>query len=103
MSELAQARLAFDGAARLDPKSAEARTGLGYVSLRQKRSEEAAEHFVRATRLDPKSAEAWKGLGIARRNQEDRVAAHDALARARALDPRDAETEQLLEQVTGGP
>ncbi|HEV8376742.1 MAG TPA: tetratricopeptide repeat protein, partial [Candidatus Polarisedimenticolia bacterium] len=103
MSELAQARLAFDGAARLDPKSAEAHTGLGYVSLRQKRSEEAAEHFVQATRLDPKSAEAWKGLGIARRNQEDQVAAHDALARACALDPRDAETKQLLEQVTGEP
>src|SRR5207247_10233466 len=101
VAEPARARRAFDSAVRIDPRSADAEAGLGYVALRQKRSEEAAEHFARATHLDPKNAEAWKGLGMARRDQEDRAAARAALTQALALDPADAEAKTLLEQLQG--
>ena len=101
LSDLTGARRAFEAALQADPKSSDARAGLGYAALRQRRTAEAEANFLKAVQLDPRNGEAWKGLGMARRDREDRKGAHEALQQAISLDPRDAEARGLLEQVAG--
>jgi tetratricopeptide (TPR) repeat protein len=82
LSDLVAARAAFESAARLDPASAEARSGLGYVALREDALDEARAAFSLAVELNAGDADAWKGLGIALRRGGRLSEAVSALERA---------------------
>jgi len=99
LSDLAAARDAFESAARLEPASAEARSGLGYVALREDALDEARAAFSRAVELSAGDAEAWKGLGIALRRAGQLSEALSALERAVALSVTDGEARELLRET----
>src|SRR5262249_10338330 len=72
----------------LRPRSANAWSHLGFVLLKQKKSDEAVAAGRRATELDPKSANAYSFLGWALRGQNKLDEAVAACRRAIELDPK---------------
>src|SRR5258708_23106144 len=97
-SSLAQARLYFEGAVRVDPRRAEAHAGLAEALLMQimmgqgdpaslASAAKSAAHTAIA--LDEKFAPGWSALGVARLLADREFsAANDALERAIGLDPK---------------
>jgi len=49
-------------AVQLDPDSAYAHTNLGFMRLRQKRPDDAAQHFLKALKIKPGIGQARQGL-----------------------------------------
>src|SRR5262249_11452087 len=88
----------FDRAIAADPKSADPRTGLGFVALRRKTPRPAETAFREALAIDPSAADAWKGLGLALRDQEEIQPARGARAKPTERTPPAAEARRRLER-----
>lgn len=87
---LPEAEAGYRKAIALDPRSARARSYLGYLLYQTKRDTEALARLDESLARDPRAAEthAWRGLVLTRLGRlEDAV---EANAKAVALDPRHA-------------
>ena len=100
---MAAARTAFEAALRACPRHEGARTGLGYVALRQDRTDEARRLFDAVVADAPRNVDALVGLGIAAWRAEDREAARSAFTRAQAIDPDNAEARDFLARLGPPP
>lgn len=87
LQEPAKAETALRNAARLDPASAAAQYGLGFLFQARRAVAEAAEAFRRATELDPQMASAFANLAAAHLAAGQRAEAAAALERALELNP----------------
>jgi tetratricopeptide (TPR) repeat protein len=99
LHDSARAETAFQNAIRLDPKSAAARYGLGF--LHQARGENAAaiEQYSRAAELDPGMAAAFANLAAAYLASGRREEAAAALSRALQLDPGELRWRKGLAEI----
>ncbi|MEZ6184329.1 MAG: protein kinase [Planctomycetota bacterium] len=79
----------FEEAARVDPRSVDAWTGLGRVAARQGHRELALTHFARALELDPEARDALLSTSSLRAMAGDVAGGYAALERARAAHPGD--------------
>ena len=84
---IAEAAGHFAAADSLCPGSPAARTGLGFVRLRQGDAAAAERSFTTALRGDSSEADAWFGLGLARNRLGRRADAIPAWRRALAIAP----------------
>jgi Flp pilus assembly protein TadD len=66
----------FEGAARLDPKDADALTELGHIYLKHNRAADAEKNFRAALGIDAKSPEALQGLALSLDEQKKPEAAN---------------------------
>ncbi|HEX6911985.1 MAG TPA: tetratricopeptide repeat protein, partial [Longimicrobium sp.] len=97
------ARTAFEAALRRCPRHEGARTGLGYVSLRQDRTDQARRLFAAVVADAPRDVDALVGLGIAAWRGDDPAAARDAFTRAQQVDPQNAEARDFLARLGPAP
>jgi tetratricopeptide (TPR) repeat protein len=85
LNEVGQPMLALqdaETAAKLDVKSAGARTEVSYALMKLGRVQEAFEKIKQATELDPNFATAWEYRGDLEMARGDNLAAIDSLSRA---------------------
>src|SRR5439155_117657 len=87
LEAIAEAAGHFAAADSLCPGSPAARTGLGFVRLRQGDAAAAERSFTTALRGDSSEADAWFGLGLARNRLGRRADAIPAWRRALAIAP----------------
>ena len=97
--DMSQAQVSFQAARDLCPSHLGARTGLGYVALRQGSDDVAAELFAGVVEDAPGNVDAHAGLGILawRAGDHDGVRAH--FGRVLELDPEHTEARDYLERV----
>ncbi len=94
--QLDEAIWGFSEALRLDPRSAQARCGLGLAYQRLDRWEDAAEAFRWTEALAPEQAAGPFNLGLALQALGEHEEARQALLRASALAPDDPEIRHAL-------
>jgi len=87
--DLAEAQESYERAIALDPTSATALTGRGYIVLQRGRYDAAIADFEAALRIDPRGQDAVRFLGLAHSDKGDRARAEAAFTRALEIDPRD--------------
>lgn len=100
--DIAGAGARFEAALELCSADHYARTGLGYVALRQDDLEEAARLWRVVTAVEPDNVDAWTGLGLVAWRRGDLPAAEDAFERVTAVDPEHPTAVDYLERI-GGP
>ena len=94
--QFAKAERAFRRAAGLNPKSAAAQYGLGFLSQARGALRDAIEAYRKAVALDPEMAEAYGNVAAAYASAGRNDDAADALRKALQLDPGNLRWRQAL-------
>ncbi len=89
IEDVKKARKDYEQATELNPVDYQSLDGLGYLALKEGRTEEAIRYFLRASVLEPRFAEPHVFLAIAYYQREEFDRALEELTLARQLDPRD--------------
>lgn len=99
--DLTAARSRFVAALQACPDDAYARTGLGYVELREGNDEEAAALFEAAVGADPGSVDARVGLGLVAWRASDLEGVRDHFTAVLDLSPDHPTALDYLERIQG--
>ncbi|MEX0836903.1 MAG: tetratricopeptide repeat protein, partial [Gemmatimonadota bacterium] len=99
--DIAGAGARFEVALELCAADHYARTGLGYVALRQDELEEAARLWRIVTAAEPDNVDAWTGLGLVAWRRGDLPVAEDAFENVTRVDPEHPTAVDYLERIAG--
>jgi len=89
VEDIKRARKDYEQATELSPVDYQSLDGLGFLALKEGRTEEAIQYFLRASVIEPRFAEPHVFLAIAYYQREEFDRALEELGLARQLDPRD--------------
>lgn len=89
IDDIKRARKDYEQATELNPVDYQSLDGLGFLALKEGRTEEAIQYFLRASVLEPRFAEPHVFLAIAYYQREEFDRALQELNLAGQLDPRD--------------
>ncbi len=96
---IAVARVEFTRALGACATNSDAQVGIGFVSLREGKLDEADRAFTAVTVRDPAYADAWDGLAATRNRRGDVPGAVAAAKRVVALDAKNASARALLNRL----
>jgi hypothetical protein len=97
---IAVARTQFALALQRCATNSDAQVGIGFVSLREGKLDEAERAFTAVTVRDSAYADAWDGLSATRNRRGDVAGAVKAARRVVSLDPKNASARALLDRLS---
>jgi tetratricopeptide (TPR) repeat protein len=89
----------FEGAAKVDPKFAQARLNQGIALLNLQRVDPARELLLESAQSDPKDPHTWYNLGLLYKNNGESEKSAEAFRKVTEIDPNDADTWYFLGAV----
>ena len=100
-NDMAEARRRFEAAVAQCDNDQYARTGLGYVNLRDGNVQEAERLWTVVGTAEPNNVDALVGLGLARWRSGDIDAVHDYFSTVLELQPGHPTAAEYLERISG--
>ena len=99
MGEMAPAIESFQAALAIDPSNVDARGGLAYVALAQKRLDDADKEFADALSRSPDDLQSLLGRGLLRDRQGRAGEAADDMEKVLRLEPGNEEAKSVLGRI----